>query len=294
MISWIQKNLQQHYRIVFGVLLVLIIISFVFITNASSGIGHAETKALKTPFFDLNLGSKEDVEKITRDAAVAIELQYGMSAGSIPQFQELALSRYAALHMARQLNVPAPTEAELKAYIQTLRAFAGPDGQFDAKRYEDFRQSVSKDKANSAALISRVLSDNLRIDRVSQLVAGPGYALPADVKRELTLADTSWTLVTATIDRASFTPDIKPTEAELTKYFEENALAYTIPAQVSVSYVEFNADDIVPSLPAPPKPTSAPSTTPTPPASPLPTANPAKPRTPTPTTPKSAPPSKQP
>ncbi len=251
MISWIQKNLQQHYRIVFGVLLVLIIISFVFITNASSGIGHTDRKALKTPFFDLNLGSREDVEKITRDASIAIELQYGMSAGSIPQFQELALSRYAALHTAEKLNVPAPTESELKAYIQTLRAFAGPDGQFDAKRYDDFRNAVSKDKANTAATISRVLSDNLRIERVSKLVGGPGYALPADVKRELTLADTSWTLATATIDRASFAPDIKPTEAELTKYFEENAPAYTIPAQASVSYIEFNADAILPSVPAP-------------------------------------------
>jgi len=251
MISWIQKNFQQHYRIVFGLLLVLIIISFVFITNASSGFGGAEHKVQKTPFFDLNLGAREDVEKITRDASIAIELQYGMSAGSIPQFQELALSRYAALHMANQLHVPAPSKIELTDYIKTLRAFSGADGQFDAKRYDEFRKSVAKDKANSEALISRVLSDNLRIERVNQLVAGPGYALPADVKRELTLADTSWTLATATIDRASFTPAITPTEAELTKYFEENALAYTIPAQVSVSYVEFSADAVLPSLPAP-------------------------------------------
>jgi peptidyl-prolyl cis-trans isomerase D len=251
MISWIQKTFQQHFRIVFGVLLVLIIVAFVFVTNVSSGLGSAERKALKTPFFDLNLGSREDVEKITRDAGIAINLQYGMSADSIPQFQEIALSRYAALYTAQQLRVPAPTKPELAEYIKTLRAFAGPDGQFDAKKYDEFRKTVSQGKGVTEAQISRVLSDNLRIERVNQLVAGPGYALPADVKRELSLADTSWTLTTATLDRASFTPSITPTEAELTKYFEENALNYTIPAQVSVSYVEFNADAYLASLPAP-------------------------------------------
>jgi peptidyl-prolyl cis-trans isomerase D len=251
MISWIQKNFQQHYRIVFGLLLILIIISFVFITNASSGFGGAERKALKTPFFDLNLGATEDAEKITRDASLALNLQYGMSPNSHPQFQEIALSRYAALYMAEQLHVPAPSKTELADYIKTLRAFAGEGGQFDAKKYAEFRKTVAQGKAVTEAQISRILSDNLRIERVNQLVSGPGYALPADVKRELSLADTSWTIATANLDRQSFTPTITPTDAELTKYFEENALNYTIPAQVSVSYVEFNADAYLAALPTP-------------------------------------------
>jgi peptidyl-prolyl cis-trans isomerase D len=43
MISWIQRNLQQHFKIIFAVLLDLIIVSFVFVTNASSGLGPALT-----------------------------------------------------------------------------------------------------------------------------------------------------------------------------------------------------------------------------------------------------------
>jgi peptidyl-prolyl cis-trans isomerase D len=253
MISWIQKNFQQHYRIVFGILLILIIVSFVFITNASSGFGNGDVRAQNTPFFDLNLGAREDVEKIMRDASLAVQLQYGVSADSSPQFQEFALSRYAALYTAEKLHVPAPTKPELTDYIKTLRAFAGTDGQFDTKKYDDFRKMVSEGKGISEAQVSRVLSDNLRIERVTKLVAGPGYVLPADVKRELALADTSWTISTATVDRASFTPAITPTDAALTQYFEENGPRYTIPAQVSVSYVEFNADTYLPLLPTPPE-----------------------------------------
>ena len=35
MITWIQKYFQHHFRTIFGVLLALIIVSFVFITNTS-------------------------------------------------------------------------------------------------------------------------------------------------------------------------------------------------------------------------------------------------------------------
>ena len=40
MITWIQRSFQQHFRIIFGILLVLIIVSFIFVTNASSGLGR--------------------------------------------------------------------------------------------------------------------------------------------------------------------------------------------------------------------------------------------------------------
>lgn len=251
MISWIQKNLQQHYRIVFGILLVLIIVSFVFITNASSGFGRADQRVRNTPFFDRNLGVKQDVEKIYRDAQIAIELQFGMPAGSVPQFDQFALSRYAGLYMANQLRVPEPTKFELEQHIKTLRVFAGENGEFDASRYAEFRAQLGKNGGPSQADVLRVLADDVRIERVTRLIVGPGYTLPSDVKRELALADTSWTLATATIDRSSFTPTITPTESDLTRFFEENALRYTIPAQVSVRYAAFAADNYQSVLPAP-------------------------------------------
>lgn len=251
MISWIQKNLQQHYRIVFGILLILIIISFVFITNASSGFGHADQKVRNTPFFDRNLGTKADVEKIYRDAQIAIELQFGMPAGSVPQFEQFALSRYAGLYMADQLRVPQPNQFELEQHIKTLRVFAGENGEFDATRYAEFRNQLGKNGGPSQGQVFRVLADDVRIERATRLIVGPGYALPADVKRELALAETSWTLATATIDRTSFNPSITPSEADLTRFFEENALRYTIPAQVAVSYAAFLADNYAAALPTP-------------------------------------------
>jgi len=262
MISWIQRTFQQHFRFLFLVLLAGIIVSFIFITNASSGLGSADRKSQHRDFFDLNIGEgstrselmgqTEDSKRILNEATLAMELTYGqVPFRSQQQLEGYALTRYATLHLADELHVPAPSKAELTEHIKTLRTFAGTDGQFDAKKYADFRKMLTSGQSISEAQVFHILSDNLRIERVTKLVAGPGYTLPADVKAELTIADTRWTLATASIDRASFTPDIKPTEAELEKYFEENAPTYTIPEQVSVSYVEFNNDAFLAALPAP-------------------------------------------
>ncbi|MGC4073389.1 MAG: peptidyl-prolyl cis-trans isomerase [Nibricoccus sp.] len=264
MISWIQKTFQQHFRIVFAVLLVLIIISFIFITNASSGLRQADHQVVKRPYLDLNigrssdqqrlLGDTEDTRRIMGDAMLSLEIEYGqMPFRSQQQLEGYALTRYTCLHLANQLNVPSPNKAELADYIKGLNSFAGSDGQFDAGKYAEFRKTIAANKAVTEGQISRILSDNLRIERVTKLIAGPGYTLPADVKRELTLFDTTWTLATASIDRASFAPAITPTDAEIAKLFEENAPAYTIPAQVSVSYVEFTADSFLAALPTPPE-----------------------------------------
>ena len=44
MISWIQRSFQQHFRIIFGILLAVTIISFIFTIGASPGIGRAGPK----------------------------------------------------------------------------------------------------------------------------------------------------------------------------------------------------------------------------------------------------------
>src|SRR6185369_17623740 len=57
--------------------------------------------------------------------------------------------------------------------------------------------------------------------------------------------DTSWTLATATADYTSFKPSIIPSDAELTKFFEENAFRYEVPPRVVASYADFSALDLI-------------------------------------------------
>lgn len=240
MISWIQRTFQQHFKWLFLALLAVVIVSFVFITNASSGFGHTAKQTPARPFFGLNLGSAEDQQTLVKDATLSVQL-HGMQIRNENQFQQYALQRHAALHLAGELNLPAPAEAELVAHVQTLRAFAGADGQFDAKRYAEFRDSLKTNPQIRESDVTRVIADDVTYQQVLKLLAGPGYVLPLDVQNQLNRTDATWTLEAVTVDYAGFKPAIAVTDEALSKFFEYSAARYEIAPKAGVSYIEFPA-----------------------------------------------------
>lgn len=248
MISWIQKYFQSHFRVIFAVLLGVLIISFVFTIGAAPGIGDAQNRGLtERQFFGYNLASQRDQERLMGDAGLSANLRVGPFAGlDAAQIQNYAFQRAAALHLANEWGVPAATPAEIEAQVKTLRMFAGQDGQFDAKAYQNFRDSLKTNpRGATEADIARVLNDDVRAEKVNNLLAGPGYVLPADVKSQVARADTSWTLATASVNYAAFSPEIKPSETDLTQFFEQAGGRYDIQPRVVVSYLDFPVSDFL-------------------------------------------------
>lgn len=246
MISWIQRSFQQHFRVIFAVLLGVTIISFIFTIGASPGIGRAGPKTLKQRFFGHDLTQQGASEQLYGDASLSVHSQVGFSAMAdiaSAQLQQYAFQRTAALALADQLKIPAPSREELSAHIRGLRAFAGSDGQFDPSRYAAMRDSLKTDPRLSEGDLARVFSDDVRIARVQQLLAGPGYVLAGEVRDQLARSDSSWTIAVATAEYASFKPEISVSEDALKKFFEDSAFRYEVPPRVAVDYVEFPADN---------------------------------------------------
>ncbi len=245
MISWIQRTFQRHFKLVFAFLLFAMAVPLIVIFNPSSGFGRGDRKIVSRPFFGLNLASQEDQQRLMGDANLSASLQLGSMDLDGSQLQDYALQRRASLYLADELHVPDPSDAELANFVKTLRAFTGEDGQFDPKRYASFRDSLKANSRLSEAAVGRVLKDDLRARTVQRLLGGPGYVLPVDVRQQLARGDSTWTVAIATADYASFDPGIKPTEAELAKFFDENSFRYEIPPRVSASYVAFSSVDFL-------------------------------------------------
>lgn len=241
MITWIQQTFQQHFRTVFAVLLGLTIISFVVTIGPGSGWGRADRQIRSKPFFGANLASSEGQAKVFGDARLSVYLSTGYMLSDDPRLEQYAYTRYASIALADQLHIPLTTDTEIADHIKKMPRFMGANGQFDGKKYSDFRDSLRRGSGVTEADISRVISDDVRADKVQKLLAGPGYVLPAEVKRELAASDTSWTIGTASIDLASFNPTITPTDADLNKYFADNAARYQIPEKIVASYIDFPA-----------------------------------------------------
>jgi peptidyl-prolyl cis-trans isomerase D len=241
MISWIQKTFQQHFRLIFLVLLGIVIVAFVFTIGASPGLGRADQRAVDRPFYGANLGKPEDQRRMFGDAQLSVFLQAGFPALGEAQLQQYGLQRHAALSLANDLGVPRPTAGQLADFVKTLRAFAGNDGAFDARRYAQFRDNLKLQQGLTEADVSRVLADDLRYDSIQKLLAGPGYVLGNEVKQQLTRAETAWTLAVATADYSAFAPAIAPLETDLAKHLEENVFRYEIPPMVRARLVAFPA-----------------------------------------------------
>src|SRR6185503_16741482 len=143
MISWIQRYFQHHFRTIFGVLLALTIISFVFTIGAAPGIGRPDRQMVDRDFFGYNLSLQSDQQRLMGDAGLSANLRVG-AFGNLDneQIQNYAFQRAATLHLADQWHVPAATPAEIETQIKTLRMFSGPDGQFDPKAYQTFRDNL--------------------------------------------------------------------------------------------------------------------------------------------------------
>jgi len=242
MISWIQRTFQHHFRLIFAVLLVGMVIPFIFTIGSTPGIGRAENKTAKREFFGHNLLSQADYRTLTEDARISADLQYGQSV-TAEQIQYYMYQRVAAAALADELHLPQPTPSEITDFIKRLRIFAGPQGQFDVTRYDAFRSSLKGGSAVTEADIARVIRDDVRMNRLQRFLAGPGYVTPSDVKEVLVRADTTWTLSQATVDYASYSPDISLSETEINKFYTDNMFRYTIPPQVVADSVQFPAED---------------------------------------------------
>ncbi len=224
MISWIQRTFQQHFKWLFGLLLVVVIISFVFITNASTGLGDGSARKLADrPYFGLNLALAEDARQLLGDAELSLYVQRAATSPdpSPAELEQYALQRHLTLHLADQLGLatPAPDSAEVAAHIQGLGRFTGPTGSFDQKAYAAFIDSLETNPRLSQADIARVIIDDVRVAAYQKLLSGPGYVLPADLSEQAARRDTRWTLALATLASAGFEPVIDSSDAVLAPWF---------------------------------------------------------------------------
>ncbi len=247
MISWIQKYFQRHFRIIFGVMLLLMVLPLIWVFNPSSGTRGDGRKVLERHVFGYNLGSQDDQTRLFGDASLSAQLETGYPAEGA-ELQEYGFQRAATLMLADEIHLPAPTTQEIADHIKALRVFSGPNGQFDPQRYATFRDSLKTNSRLSEASVSRVLADDVRLDKMQKLLAGPGYVLPSDVKMQLEQAESTWTLGVATVDYASYNPSIPVNDALLTKFFEDNSFRYEIPPQVVVSCADFPITAFIPSI----------------------------------------------
>ncbi len=246
MISWIQKYFHKHLKLVLLAILLVVGLPMVFVFTPSSGTTHAAPKTLTQPFFGLDLANSDTARRVFGDANYSVVLRAGYQALQGPQMQEYALQRVAGLALADELKLPVPTKEQISAYTAGLPFFQNEQGQFDQQRYKQFGDSLKGNPQFTTADAARVLRDDTRLEQLQNLLGGPGYVLPGEVRDQLARADSMWTIQLASLDYAAFDPGTAVTDDALAKFFEDNSFRYQVPERLRLSMVEFKGVDFLP------------------------------------------------
>ena len=227
MITWLQNATSKHHRIIFGFLLVVIVVSFVFYGFA--GRGALSSGSSMYQGVDLNDPS---VRARFRDATFFAQMTgRRMNENGLVQ-------RVAELSLADSLGIPSPSVVEIRRFANEMTT--GPDGKSadGLNKFVEFaakQLNVSDDETR--ARFEAYIVDTWRIQKAISTLAGSGHATSSQIKRILDRERTNWTVDVATFSAAGFKPEIKVDDAKVKESFTVNIENYRLPPQVAVTAV---------------------------------------------------------
>jgi len=251
MFTWLQSIFQKYGKWMFLLLLAPVIVAFVFtITPARSGLSKADALR-KIDYFGYNLASDRDLRTIFLGAEISAWIQSGRRPYSQEMLEDFAFNRTAYLAMAENLSVPGPNEKQLRDYLTTKRAFIDEDGKFNEQLYFIFKNAIQADSRISQERVAQTMNEDYRIEKVQQAMIGPGYVQSFEVKKQIELLNTLWSVNVASLSYEDYKPFILIEKSKLLNYYESNKFRYEVPAQIKVTAIVFSLIDFRDSIPAP-------------------------------------------
>ena len=249
MITWLQNATGKHHRMIFGFLLVVIVVSFVFYGFAGRGALRGSGSYMYQGV-DLN---DPAVRSRFRDATFfAQRTGQGMSNDLT---QHVAL-----LSIADGLGIPSPSDLEIRRIARertTPYDFKNGDGLNKFVEFASKQLNVSDLEVR--ARFEAYIKDTWRVQKAIISLVGPGHTSESQIKRRLDRERTQWTVDVATFAAAGFKPEIKVDEAKVKEAFEKAVQAakyadaealrtgkpavtanfenYRLPAQVAITAV---------------------------------------------------------
>lgn len=231
MIGFFQNSMAKHHRLVFGVLLVFIVVSFVFYTGSGSAADLFGMRRSASAM-GVNLGNAE--ETAPYKAGVVMSGARRITAQDLVQ-------RIFMVKTAEAYQIPEPTQAQLSEYLA--------EQGLTAANIESIKRNfdVSED------VLRTTIIHSWKIQRFLQTFGGVPAVFESDVELAWKELSTRWK-----VDFAELSPiavslaDAEPTDAQLAEFFEKNKEDFRIEEQVNFSFAKIvPAADAAKTVPEP-------------------------------------------
>lgn len=243
MITWLQTFFLKHNKWLFGVLLIVIIVTFVLTIGPQSFFGGPSVQQReRVDFYGFNLSSPNDQQALFNSAEISIILnpELGVSRN---QLADYAYLRAAGLGMARDLGIPRPSRAQMEGFIRGKMIFRDfESGEFSAESYNQMLNMLEAGTQFSRESIARVLREDWQIAQVRRMLAGPGVELPFEQKQNFLAQETQFDVVIARVNYDDFRPEMEASHSELYEFYQSNPDRYEERRKIRVTALFFEPD----------------------------------------------------
>lgn len=219
MIGFFQNTMAKHHRLMFGLLLLIIGVSFVFYTGSGSVMDLLGFR--KSPeVCGVKLNDRE--AEIYRTAVL---LTSGSNI-SEADFRTALVQRIVLEHLADSCQIPNPSQEEFNAF--TKRFFGLKDGEsLDPARFGLKLEPET---------LKTILLQTYRIAQLHNIFAASPAIFDADVILRWQELSTAWSFETASLALNGISVSPKVNDADLEKFFTANAERYRIAPIVKLAY----------------------------------------------------------
>ncbi len=223
---------------------VLVIVSFTYFGPGMRGAGGKERVVVTIHGNDLTV---EDMQRQARRVGVFASLrgEYIQALDPMVAFMgrepgtEVVAKSFVMDYEADQLGLTATSEERLAA-LNEIPVFRDREGNFDPESFNRFKTSVLNPNGFSDADFEQIfLTGEVRAKKLKEIVSSVGALSNAEI-RELVIKQRQKTEVSyVAFRRDDFRKDLKPTDEELKKRYEEQKDLFKTPEQRKVSYAAF-------------------------------------------------------
>ncbi|MBD1558007.1 peptidylprolyl isomerase [Vibrio sp. S9_S30] len=225
------------------IILGLIILSFVF-TGVSGYIGSGSNVAAKVDGVEISRGAFEQAYQNERNM---LQAQYGEQYANLlsdPDFvQRLRLSVLDKMvnevlleNHAKSLGLRISDEQVLGMILQM------PEFQLEGKFNQDIYESSLRRAGYTPESFGEVIRRSEVRNQLLQALSGSEFSLPGEVADQSKLITQTRDIRILELNVEEFAKSANPSDEELQEYYSSNAVKFTRPEQVKISYLELSGD----------------------------------------------------
>ncbi len=217
MIGFFQNSMAKHHRLIFGVLLVFIVVSFVFYTGSGSAADLLGIRRASV-VMGVNLNNRDDVAPYTLGAA----LGNGGRVSTATVAQRIFLVKTAEAY-----RIPAPTQEELSEYLSEQGLDAG------------MLAAIRRNYDASEDVLRTAIVHSWKVQRFMQIFGNVPAVFESDVELIWKEMSTRRTVQFAELSPAAIAVVVPaPSEEQLAAYYAEHKENFRIAEKVKLAFMK--------------------------------------------------------